>query len=183
MAQKLKAQEAADLCGVSRQTIQTWYNEGLSRQPTTGELLQFLAHRQGYAPGSERERLARAQAEKFELENARRRGELTLVALISELLKSMAADIAGRLDGLAGRLANELAGISDAAVIRERLLTECRAIRSGFADHIRSITESDPSTEVAGDDISAAAPAKRKRVGRSVSKTAARKRRARAMEK
>jgi len=177
MAEKLTAQQAADLCGVSRQTIQTWYNEGLKRQPTVQDLLTFLAHRQGYAPGSERERLARAQAEKFELENARRRGELTLVSYIAELLNGMAADISSRLDGLAGRLANELAGISDAAVIRERILGECRAIRTGVAEHIGKLAEQPPVTEGSESDMDASAGKKRKRVGRPKSRAAARKRR------
>src|ERR1039457_3876963 len=72
--------------------------------------------------GSERERLASAQALKFELANALRCGELLLASDVFSFESALAADLSGRLDGLSGRLANEIAGLgSDATAIRRRI--------------------------------------------------------------
>lgn len=181
MPQRLTAGEAAEECGVSRQTIQSWYNEGLTRKPTIRELIRFLAKREGYAPGSERERLMRAQAEAFELKNAQSRRELCTVAFIEELLLGMAADISGRLDGLPGRMANELAGISDPAIVRARLLEETRGIRAGVAEYAGKLAESAPADPDDGDDMEPAAAEEREPVGGREPGSTTRKRRARAI--
>lgn len=179
----MTAEEAASACGVSRQTIQSWYNEGLPRKCTQKELLNFLAHRTGYAAGSERERLARAQAEKFELENSRRRGELVLVSVVVEILMGMAADLTGRLEGIPGRLANELAGISDAAVIRARLLEEIRAVRAGAAEYIRKLEQYRPALSDASDDVGSASSEEPGSMGGRKARASSRKRRAGSVEK
>src|ERR1043166_802920 len=98
-------------------------------------------------PGSQRERLAKAQADKVELENARRRGELILASLVAHVLSSLGADLASRHDGLAGRVANELAGISEPALIRERLLTELRGVRTAVADGVEKLADALGSPE------------------------------------
>src|ERR1043166_2692750 len=91
--------------------------------------------------GSQRERLAKEQADKFEIENARRRGELILSSQVASVLSTLGADLAQRHDGLPGRLANELAGISDPAQIRERLLDELRIVRGAFSDAVDKLAD------------------------------------------
>lgn len=134
-------------------------------------------------PGSERDRLAKAQAEKFELENSRRRGELTLVSYVSGLFMEMVADLAGRLDAMAGRLANDIPAIIDAGEARRRVLDEARIVRSGLADYFRKLQESEGIVQDAGDDGVAAAAENAKRVGGRKPRAARRKRRARTVRK
>jgi phage terminase Nu1 subunit (DNA packaging protein) len=186
----LTLSDVADLCDVAISTAHGWLKEGLpssreGRERIIGnrELLKFLAHRQPFAPGSQRDRLANAQAEKFELENARRRGELILANQVADVFATLAADLAARHDGLAGRMANELAGISDPARLRERLLDELRDVRSSFADAIEKLADALGQAPGDGADTAAAPQANRKRVGRRKPRVAARKRRARAVEK
>ena len=171
------AQAAADLCGVSRQTIQAWYNEGLARSPTTRQLLEFLANRKGYAAGSERERLARAQAEKFELENARRRRELATVNFVEGVLQCMAADLCGSLDAMGGRLAHEFQPV-DPAIVRERVRRESDGIRARVADYFGKLAESAPPDADTAPAVDAAAEPDSKPVGRRKPRAAGRKRRA-----
>jgi hypothetical protein len=133
----LTLDQQADLTGVSARTITNWQAEGLPKKATARQLAHFIAKRpQTQSTGSKKQALAAAQAEKFQLENARRRGELVLLEDVISMLSTMAADLVGLLEGLPGRLANELAGITDAGVIRERLLQECRAIRLAIAESI-----------------------------------------------
>lgn len=184
---KCNAGELAALTGVSPGTVSGWINAGMpvvqaasGRRPAEIDPAQAIPwivnHR---APvGSERERLARAQAIKVEMENAKRRGDLVLAGYLAEVLMSMAADIAARLDGLPGRVATELAGIKSAAEIRVRLLNECRAIRSGFAEHIGKLARVPPDSANGSADPAPAARSKRKRVGKRQSRAADRKLRA-----
>jgi phage terminase Nu1 subunit (DNA packaging protein) len=84
--------------------------------------------------GPEFARVQAARAVKLELENARRRGELCLADDAISIMSGAARDLVGQLDGLPARLANELAGISDARLIRSRLTEECRAVRLAVSD-------------------------------------------------
>ncbi len=132
-------------------------------------------------PGSQRERLAKEQADKLALENAKRRSELVLASYVSEIFNGLAADISARLDGLPGRVANELAGITDPAQIRSRLLDECRAIRSGVAGYCLQLANTPPDVEHCGDDLVAAQTKKPERVGRRQPGVTTRKCRARSV--
>lgn len=157
-----------------------WYirhlQKALERRSTSdGETVTNLT--------AERTRQARAQAQKFELENARRRGELVLASYVEQTLFDWSGDLVGRLKGLPGRVANEFAATTDAQVIRRRLIEEVNAIRDGSSQHIRRFADR-PKTDPAGKRPGEAeSPPKRKRVGRRVSNPAARnKRRARAVQ-
>ena len=180
---RLKAGEVAERCDVSRQTVQSWYNEGLARRPTIDQVLQFLAHRKGYAPESQRERLAREQADRVALENAARRGELMPLADAIAAATEFATDIAARLDAVAGRLANEIPGITDAATARARLLEEHRAIRAASAEHLGALSKEESLLESDAGANRAAAPKDREPVGRRKPTVAVRKRGARKVPK
>jgi hypothetical protein len=187
---RLTLSEVAAECDVALATTHGWLKEGLISERKGKErliwrkdVLKFLAHRQPFAPGSQRERLARAQGEKVELENARRRGELILVSAAMELMSGLSADLCARLEGLPGRMANELAGISDASTIRTRLLEEVRAIRDGIADYLGKLVGYRGAPADAGADVAPATPPKPQRVGRRKARAPGRQRRARAVEK
>jgi len=113
-------------------------------------------------PGSPRDRLLRAQAEKVELENARRRGELILSSQVGEVLSTLGADLAQRHEGVPGRVCNEFAGLTDPAVIRERLLDELRTVRGAFSDATEKLTDAMDDGS-AGDSPRSRTVSKRKR--------------------
>lgn len=146
MRDELSLAQLATLTGRPASTVHEWTARGLKsvkrgrhRIVRTADLIRFLAARD--EPGSQRERLAKEQADKIALENARRRGELILVEHVEELFTTLAAELAARHDAVPGRVANEFAGISDAAVIRQRLLDEMREVRSAVADAAIKLAE------------------------------------------
>lgn len=185
--------EFARLCDVAPASVTNWMNDGMpaDRSGRAGREVRIdpakalpwvIAHRES-PPGSQRERLAKAQAEKVEMENEQRRGKTIDAAQVEETMLGLAAYLAREHDALPGRVANELAGINEPAVIRSRLLEECRAIRDGLAQH--SIRTADALEDLAHecDDPSAASTEDGEPVGGSVEDPPARKRRAREVAK
>ncbi len=77
-----------------------------------------------------------AQRKKVELDTQEKRGELVLFDQARQTFMAAMTIVATQLDGLAGRVAGELAGISDPAVIRKKLFDETRRIRSAAADKL-----------------------------------------------
>jgi len=109
------------------------------------------------AAESQRERLAREQADKVALENAASRGELVRSADVEALVLETIAQLGSVLDGVPGRLANELAGLADPAEIRARLMQELRGARSAFADRLAQLADAGEQLAESGDDREAAA--------------------------
>lgn len=181
--------EIAGLTGEPVSTVHDWVARGELKSRKAGRhrlvhdenLIAFLAKRE--ASGSQRERLARAQAERVEMDNSARRGQLIHADLVEETLMGQAAYLAQAHDAVAGRLAHELAGITDPGFIRAKLLAEMREIREGLsqyglrtADALEQVAQelerdeaaSEPDGEpVGGSDT---APTRRKRRTRKVAK-------------
>lgn len=189
----LTGREFAKLCGVSPATVTNWMNDGMPcvRSGRAGREVQIdieqafpwaIAHREA-PPGSQRERLAKAQAEKVEMENEQRRGRTIDAAQVEETMLGLAAYLAREHDALPGRVANELAGINEPAVIRSRLLEECRAIREGLAQHFSRTADALDDLADELDRGRAAAESDSESVGRPVENPTAGKRRARKVEK
>lgn len=100
--------------------------------------IKFLKeHGREQQRGTEGARLARAQAVKVEMENFRRMGELQVTHQVDETLQGLIVIMKSSHEGLPGRLASELAGISDAPVIYQRLQTEFRAVLNQCADFVQ----------------------------------------------
>lgn len=95
-------------------------------------LIERRARQQSGKRESERERLYREQADEKALSNERERGNLIYRDQVRDVLLMIAQSLASALDGLPGRLANELAH-QDARPIRERLLNELRLVREDLA--------------------------------------------------
>ena len=175
---KVSAQEYAEIRGHTKPWVSQQIDAGMPVKRLKGRKIAYeidtaaaiqweIARiREGAKPGSQRERLAMEQADKFALENARRRGELILASQVADVLSTLGADLAQRHDGLPGRLANELAGISDPAQIRERLLDELRSIRGAFSDAVDKLADALGSSADVGADQPASAETDAKRVGR-----------------
>lgn len=106
------------------------------------EIAQARAGRKQEKTETQRDRLAKEQADKVAIENAVRRGELAKVAHFRAVATAAVSYLSSELDGIAGRLANELAGISDPAEIRQRLLAQHRDARATFAQRLAKLGES-----------------------------------------
>lgn len=108
-------QEAfGDLVGISQQTVSELLMRGVIVQgASAGEWLKsYTSHLREMAAGraatgdldlaGERARLAKAQADRVEMQNAVTRGELAPVALLEQVLTAAASKIAGIFDAIPG---------------------------------------------------------------------------------
>lgn len=150
MRDEMTIAQLATLTGRPDSTVSDWTRHGLASRKSgrnrvvkTVDLIRFLAGDATPAEiTSQRERLAKEQADKIALENAQKRGELVLVGQVAEVFSMLAAELAARHDAVPGRVATEFAGITDAAVIRQRLLDELREVRTAVADAVEKFADS-----------------------------------------
>ena len=127
---------------------------------------------------SERIRAARAQTSRFELENARIRGEVVPVKYMAEILFKLSAELASRLESIPGRVQTQLKTvIDDPGATRQLLQKECRTVRNACADILRHFSERNPGVARRGEDLEASASAKRNGVGARVSNSPRRSKR------
>lgn len=189
---KLNAAEFAALCGVSPATVTNWMDEGMpcartGRQRARVEIdpavaIPWAIDRRE-PPGSQRERLAKEQADKVAMQNEMQRGRLIDIGVVEEVLMARAAHSAQAHDAVAGRIAHEIAGNTDPGFIRAKVLAELREVREGeaqfllrTADAIDRIAEdgerAEASAESDGEPVGGPdeAPAGRKRRTRKVAK-------------
>lgn len=147
----------ADLLGVAQSTVSAWIAEGMPHETAgrgrraTVELAKALPWvvKRNVSGNSQRERLAAEQADRVALKNAQVRGELILRGHVQHVVLEANAMLAGQLEGVAGRFANELASISDPAKVRGILLDEHRRIRRAYADALGKLAASDPPRDEA----------------------------------
>jgi hypothetical protein len=85
---------------------------------------------------NQRERLAAAQAEKVEMENAVRRGQLTEIEAVERAWGGFVMNARARLLGMGTKLGPQLVNIGDAAVIAAAIRTESRAALAELADYV-----------------------------------------------
>lgn len=177
----------ARILGLSERQVTNLANDGVLPQSSKGKY-DLVAAVQAYvhyvARGKvhtqvvdARTRLTEAQARNAEIEAERRAGQLLDREDVQTVLNEAMTIIATGMDGLGGRLANELAGDSDPASIRQKLLSETRRIRASAADKFARLG-------AIGDGGRHPAPAAGKKsgpVGKRKTSTPARKRRARAV--
>ena len=86
----------------------------------------------------EKLRLTVAQRREIELKTRIRSRELVEREDAERVYSATMVLIGSQLEGIGGRMAGELAAISDAAVIRKRLLDETRRIRTAAADQLEA---------------------------------------------
>lgn len=128
---------------------------------------------------SQRDRLAKEQADKVALANAVERENHMLRTQVEPVLLTMVAELGADLDAIAGRLASELANLSDPAEIRQRLLGEHRGVRAALADRLRQLARRGGNAGAGGGRDDAAAAPRTARVGGRKPRAAAGKSRAR----
>lgn len=177
--------QAAALLSVAPRTLRDWHDtprnaDGTYNGPT---LVAFYVAKLGAGSGEfddQRQRLAAAQAEKVEHENAVRRGDLATRAEVVGFWTECIANMRAKALALSSKLSPRLVNIGDANIIAAAIRAEVHAFLAELADY-------EPSGRVelvAGgkeDSVTAAEP-DRKPVGRSRKKAVKRKqRRARAL--
>jgi len=181
--------EIADLIGEPVSTVHDWVARGDLRSRKSGrnrlvadeDLIPFLAKRE--ASGSQRERLARAQAERVEMDNEVRRGRLIDIDLVNDCLMARAAYSAQAHDAVSGRIAHELAGNPDPGFIRAKVLAELREVREGEAQFILRVADAVDRVAQDVERDEAAAESDGEPVGGPDEAPAGRKRRARKVAK
>lgn len=137
-----------DLFGITSNNFQKLKEAGVFRPRERGvyDLREALGgwlkyHLDGAAPGDlteARRLLAIAQKEKVLLDIKERERELLPLQEAQAVFDQTMVMVGAQLDGLAGRMAGELAGISDAAEVRAVLFNETRRIRDEAA---RTLTD------------------------------------------
>lgn len=176
----------AQLLDVSPQTVSNWCEAGMphsgggrhgeAREINVREALPWVAANRTNKPASEKGRLDRERADKLAIENAAKRGDLIRREHIELYVQYSESSVASELHAIGGRLANDLAGISDPAVIRARLLDETKRVRRNHAANLAKLAASEePSGDLLGDS-SAATEQDGESVGGGKKKTARRKR-------
>ena len=139
----------ARLCGVDAATVTHWCKGGMPHDGggASGVKLAidikaavpWVVRNRTEQPGSERDRLAKEQADKFAIDNAIKRGELIQAQQVEDVLAAALATLASQLDGLPGRMATPLASLDDPATVRAKLLDETRRIRAAYADQFAKL--------------------------------------------
>lgn len=142
----------AKLLMLDERRIQQLVAEGFIPKPEVRGQYALVASVQGYIRylkehsrennrGSQQQRLASAQAQKVEMENFRRMGELVTRVHAEETTAGLIAMMKAGHDGLPGRLANELAGL-DAPAIYQVLQRDLRGILNQCADYLEKRADS-----------------------------------------
>jgi phage terminase Nu1 subunit (DNA packaging protein) len=99
-------------------------------------LLAHVGTTAGDSLTEERTRLVRAQARRHELANAHREGELVPERLVTAFLSELSYLYTSSLESWPGRLAAELAGMTNQAEVRAVLHREVRQTRRALARKI-----------------------------------------------
>lgn len=107
-----------------------------------GYVKYLKEHTREQSRGTEHARLARAQATKVEMENFRRMGELQTSAQVEETCQGLVVIMKSSIEGLPGRLANELAAITEPPRVYQTLQTELRGVLDRCADFLEKRADS-----------------------------------------
>jgi phage terminase Nu1 subunit (DNA packaging protein) len=136
---RLTQQQAAEICGVTSRTLRDWADAPRNRDGSyhARTLVAWLVAR---AAGSgdfdnQRERLAAAQAEKVEHENAVRKGWLADLKVVTKFWADCIAAMRARLLNMGAKLGPQLVNIGDPHVIATAIRAEVHAALAELADY------------------------------------------------
>jgi phage terminase Nu1 subunit (DNA packaging protein) len=130
---RLNQQQAAYLLGVTSRTLRDWADAPRNRDGTydARDLVKWYATRNTLAATddfeNQRERLAAAQAERVEMENAIRRGQLAECAAVQAGWADHIAAARAKLLSLPAKLGPQLTNISDASVAADKIRADIYA--------------------------------------------------------
>lgn len=117
---------------------------------------------------NERERLAAAQADKYEMENALRRNELAEVAAVHAVWTDHIAAARAKLLAMPSKLGPQLTNVADARILSSRIRAEVTAALAELADYEPPEASGEPAgaDSEGGGSVGAAARPDGQRVGR-----------------
>jgi phage terminase Nu1 subunit (DNA packaging protein) len=167
---RLTQQQAAALASVTSRTLRDWADaprnvDGTYNGPKFVRWLIDRANPESDEYDSQRERLAAAQAEKVEAENAVRRGFLADVRRVLAAWAELVAAFRAKVLAIPTKLAPQLTNVSDPKVIAGRIRAELYAALAELAAG-DWIGEPDDTATADGSDSRPAAGPGRQRVGR-----------------
>ncbi len=137
----------AQIIGLSDRQIRKLHDAGIFKQTDRGkydlqETVQawgryLLDGKEPSDIATERRRLIAAQAKLTELNIAEKERDLIDREEVRQTVMEALVIVGTQMDGVAGRVAGELATEDEPAVIRQRLLSETRRIREAAADGLQ----------------------------------------------
>lgn len=179
--------QAAALLSISPRTLRDWHDAPRNADATYPgpALVAYAIAKSGAANefDDQRQRLAAAQAEKVEHENAIRRGELALRGDVLRIWTDCIANARARILGLGTKLSTQLVNIADPIIIAAAIRAEAYAALTELADYDPSPRRRDGVAPGSESGVEAAPEPDGEPVGRPRKKVKRRKqRRARSVE-
>ena len=139
----LSAADLARLLDISTRTVTRLHKAGVlprtERKFDAFEVVpKFIAYVRRGSEGSTtlaeaKLKLVEAQRREIERRNRQAEGRLLDADLVASTVEKAMALVGSQIDGMSGRLANELAAINEPAVIRKVLFDEGRRVRNAGA--------------------------------------------------
>ena len=131
--------QAAALLSVAPRTLRDWHDAPRNPDgtyPGSALVAYYVAKLGGSGEfDNQRERLAAAQAEKVEMENAVCRGRLADLDAVERVWADFVANARARLLGMGSKLGPQLVNIADASIVATAIRTEARAALNELADY------------------------------------------------
>lgn len=163
----LTQKQLAELFSVTPRSIRDWHSEGLPRLEDGNydgsACVAWYTDRDGEF-ADQRQRLAAAQAEKAEAENAVRRSELADTAVVAAAWIEMIASARAKLLSLPTKLGPQLANVADVGAIAALIRVEVYAA-------LAELAEPESTARQSGSRVGAAAGSDGKPVVRRKAKT------------
>jgi len=168
-------ERVALLFGVTDKTVRSWIRAGMpvikagGKGKGNGALVDLAIVIQWYldenALDVARTRLATAQSERHELDNAKARGELAVVTDVVQFISDHNAAVRAKLLAVPSKLAPQLAGINEPNVIAAGIRAEIHATLAELAEWEPAEAEPEGAAR-RGSRVATAADADSKPVGR-----------------
>jgi len=147
-----KVNDIAEILNVSDRWIQKLSKEGVIPKPVKGEyelgatVKAYVGFLQGKVSGDEVAQVRKAvedeKLRKIRLENDAREGNVIYVDEARHIINEMAASVKLFTNSIPGRMANELAIVSEPAIIKKMLLNEIRSAQESISVQLESATTS-----------------------------------------
>jgi len=180
---KLNSADLGRLLGIDGRHVRRLSAQGVLPRAGTGRHAMFDAFlcvplfiayvRQGgekvVGIAQSRQALVEVQRRALELKTRRAEREVIPIEEAAQGFEAAMVALGAQLDGLGGRLAGELVGATDVAVIRQRIFDECRRLRNTVAGALEALAGNPARSE----GTARASPKDTRRVGRRVQNLAA----------
>jgi len=148
---KVSRARFARMAGVTPQSVSQWIADGLPADNAgkrgqrieidLDAALPWLIDNRGAPPGSERERLAKEQADRLALQNAETRRELVRAEHVERTIGEALGLLKEQINGIPGRLATQLSSVEDPAMCRSLLMAESSRILDSYKTALEDLAQ------------------------------------------